>query len=70
MEIFFIAAAVTGMTVLFPIKGIVSLLAAVLVLIYCRITAYRDFGGYTGDVCGWFLQLCELAVLAVMVFIK
>jgi adenosylcobinamide-GDP ribazoletransferase len=26
----------------------------------------REFGGITGDLAGWFLQNCELAVLVVL----
>ncbi|HBI51358.1 MAG TPA: adenosylcobinamide-GDP ribazoletransferase, partial [Ruminococcaceae bacterium] len=32
--------------------------------IYYRISAYRNFGGITGDTEGWFLQLCEIAAPA------
>ena len=24
----------------------------------------KQFGGFTGDLAGWFLQICELAMLA------
>ncbi len=30
-------------------------------------TAVRQFGGVTGDLAGYFLQLCELAVLGCVV---
>ena len=30
-------------------------------------TAKREFGGTTGDLSGWFLQLCELSSLAGLV---
>jgi adenosylcobinamide-GDP ribazoletransferase len=26
--------------------------------------AYREFGGITGDLAGWFLQVCELVIAA------
>ena len=29
--------------------------------------AYRQFGGVTGDLAGWFLQVTELALTAVIV---
>ena len=35
-------------------------------LSYVR-TAKREFGGTTGDLSGWFLQLCELSSLAGLV---
>ena len=37
--------------------------AALLALWYYVKTAKREFGGTTGDLAGWFLQLCELAGL-------
>ena len=38
-----------------------------LALWYYVKTAKREFGGTTGDLAGWFLQLCELACLAGLV---
>jgi adenosylcobinamide-GDP ribazoletransferase len=29
--------------------------------------ALREFGGFTGDLAGWFLQVCELVILASLV---
>lgn len=37
--------------------------SALCILIY-RISAYRNFGGITGDTEGWFLQITETAILA------
>ena len=42
-------------------------LAAVLVFIYYRILAFRQFGGITGDTAGFFLQLCECAMVVALV---
>lgn len=39
--------------------GIFSVLSAFLVFAYYRISAYKRFGGTTGDVAGWFLVICE-----------
>ena len=41
--------------------------AAPLALWYYEKTAKREFGGTTGDLAGWFLQLCELACLVGLV---
>lgn len=57
----------TGMIFLRPVGGAAALAAALCTAAYCRHTAYKDFGGYTGDVCGWFLQLCELWTAAALV---
>ncbi|MBQ8159720.1 MAG: adenosylcobinamide-GDP ribazoletransferase [Clostridia bacterium] len=40
--------------------------AAVCLFVY-RGTAYRQFGGVTGDLAGWFLQVTELALSAVII---
>ena len=41
--------------------------AALAVFLFYRRMARRDFGGVSGDLAGWFLQLCELAMLAAAV---
>lgn len=43
------------------------LLAAALCVWYYRHMAYKQFGGVTGDLAGWFLQVTELALTAVIV---
>lgn len=45
------------------VLGLASLVAAALVFLYYRRLCNRQFGGVTGDLAGYFLQLCELAVL-------
>lgn len=56
----YISLAAAGMLLLSPIAGGAALLAAALCLLYYRRMAYRQFGGITGDLAGFFLQLCEL----------
>ncbi len=68
MEVFFIAASVSASLIISPVQGISAALTAALVLIFHRYAAYRDFGGITGDLCGWFLQVCEILMLAAVVF--
>ena len=70
MEIFFIVSAGTAAVVLFPVRGAVCLAVCAAVLFCCRHTAYKNFGGYTGDVCGWFQQLCEIWYLTAFVLTK
>lgn len=41
--------------------------AAALCLLYYRRMAYQHFGGVTGDLAGWFLQITELVLTAVIV---
>ena len=40
-----------------------ALTGALLALLYVRIMCYRQFGGITGDIAGYLVQLCELAAL-------
>ena len=52
-----------GMIALAPQPGGCAVAAAVLALLCYRALALRQFGGVTGDTSGFFLQLCELALL-------
>lgn len=58
-----ILIAVTALAVFFFGKYVLMWLAVVPVFVYYRYMAYKEFGGVTGDLAGWFLQLCELAIL-------
>ena len=50
--------------------GAAALITAALVFLYYRHMAYKNFKGITGDLAGWFLQVCELAVPFVLVMIS
>ena len=39
-------------------------------LLYYRVVSRREFGGITGDLAGWFLQLCELLGLLAVVILQ
>ncbi|MCM1334631.1 MAG: adenosylcobinamide-GDP ribazoletransferase [Bacteroides sp.] len=45
-----------------PVGG-AAIAGAGLCFVYYRVSAYKEFGGVTGDLAGWFLQLCEIAIL-------
>ena len=45
------------------ISGGLALFCAIMMFVYYRISAYKNFGGITGDTAGWFLQICEMAVM-------
>ncbi|MBP0970772.1 MAG: adenosylcobinamide-GDP ribazoletransferase [Oscillospiraceae bacterium] len=49
------------------LPGLLMLAAAAAVFVHYRASAYKHFGGITGDLCGWFLQRCELAMLTAAV---
>ncbi len=44
------------------LSGVLCVCAAIAVFIYYRWRSYEVFGGITGDLAGWFLCLCELAM--------
>lgn len=54
--------AAVGMVLIQPVAGLCALLAAAGVLVYYRVMCYRQFGGLTGDLAGYFLCLCELCM--------
>ncbi len=51
-------------------RGIAAAAAAVIVCALCRRMALKKFGGITGDIQGFFLQVCELAMAAVLVALQ
>ena len=57
------AAACAAMLWCSPVTGAAAMIGAGLCFLHYRITAYREFGGTTGDIAGWFLQRCELVML-------
>ncbi len=65
----FIAASAGGMIYVSALAGFAGILTSVIVFLSCRRKAYKTLDGITGDVCGWFLQKCELWMLAAIVLI-
>ena len=51
-----------------PLRGTTAAVAAVVVCLCCRRMAIKTFGGITGDIQGFFLQICELAMAYVVIF--
>ena len=49
--------------VFYGIYSLCAVIPAISVFLLYRRMSYRRFGGITGDIAGWFLQLCELSVL-------
>lgn len=62
--VIYLIAAVVAMLILNPLMALGAILPAVLILIYYHYVCMSRFGGITGDLAGWFLQLCELGMLA------
>ena len=51
-----------GMVLLSPVAGGLAVLGSGLLFLYYRRMSYREFGGITGDLAGWFMELCELSM--------
>lgn len=51
-------------------EGVAVLIAALLSVLYYRFMSRREFGGITGDLAGWFVQVMELAALAAVVLLQ
>ena len=67
-EILYVIVCTAAMMCINPYIGAGVTVVALLTFVYYRIFAYRTFGGITGDVAGYFLQLCELfCVLTVLI---
>jgi len=62
--------ASSAMIVLSGLAGAAGVVLAVVSLFLYRNMAIRKFGGVTGDTTGYFIQLCELAILAGVFFGK
>lgn len=52
------------------IAGVACVLTAFVVFIYYHHMAMKNFGGVTGDLCGYFLQVCELVMAFVTVLVS
>ncbi len=63
-----IIAAVCSAAVIYlnPYIGAAVSAALALTALYCKFLAAKQFGGITGDTCGYLIQLCELVSAAVI----
>lgn len=59
-ESIFVVVTCAAMLLLNPAGGMGAIMGAAVVFAYYRVFSYRTFGGITGDLAGYFLQLCEL----------
>lgn len=50
-----------------PAAGAAALAASACFYFFYKRMALKLFGGFTGDLAGWFLQVCELLILAAIV---
>lgn len=61
--VFVIIACVAAMLIFGGVTGIFAVFGAGLTFVFYRHFSYKNFGGITGDLAGWFLQICELSML-------
>lgn len=66
MIVYIVACAVV-MIVTEPVIGTICFVSALLVFVWYRVMSYGKFGGITGDLAGFFLQVCELVMAVVTV---
>ncbi len=64
VEIIYLIISAAAMIMTDPFCGAAAFLCSAAVFVYYRIFSSRFFGGITGDLAGYFLQLCELWVTA------
>ncbi|MCM1191087.1 MAG: adenosylcobinamide-GDP ribazoletransferase [Butyrivibrio sp.] len=65
-----LVSCIIGMTVLCPRYGLTGLAVGAGCFAWYRHMAYKNFGGVTGDLAGYFLQVCELGLLAGIVLVS
>ena len=61
------AICMAAMIWLDPARGATASASAVIVCLCCRRMAMKKFGGITGDIQGFFLQICELVMAYVVI---
>ncbi len=63
----YVIAAGGGMLLLEAFYGLAAISACTLIFCYYKKMSEKQFGGITGDLAGYFLQLCELSVVTAVV---
>lgn len=62
-----IAVCAAAMVIVSPVCGGAAGTACIAAFVGYRLYSYKQFGGITGDTAGWFLQICEIFILAAAV---
>ncbi|MCR4943037.1 MAG: adenosylcobinamide-GDP ribazoletransferase [Clostridium sp.] len=68
--IFYIILIAILMIYINAILGLGAFLSALSSFVYYKSMSYKNFGGITGDLAGFFLQICELMIMIVVVFLN
>lgn len=66
--ILYILFVTVGMIIVNLKLGLLCVVSAFIVFLYYRYMSVKEFGGITGDLAGFFLQICEL-VMAIIVIL-
>jgi adenosylcobinamide-GDP ribazoletransferase len=66
----FFALCIAGLIFIDPLTGGAMLAAAFICMIYLFFMSRRQFGGMSGDLAGFFLQIAELAMVLALVIIE
>lgn len=66
--VLYVLAAALAMILLEPAGGTAAVVGAFLTFWFYRRMSYRKFGGITGDLAGFFLQVCELVMALCVIF--
>ena len=69
MVVYFIVISI-AMILVNWLLGVVAITAALLVFWYYHRTSYKNFGGITGDLAGYFLCLCELFMAIAVIIVE
>jgi len=64
------AGSVAVMCFLNPAAGLLCIGGAVLSFVWYYLMSMKQFGGITGDLAGWFLQICELSTAICLAVIE
>ena len=65
-----VAVSGAAIAVTSPVEGGAALVGALLVCLYYWAMSEKQFGGVTGDLAGFFLQTCELAMVLAVVIVQ
>jgi adenosylcobinamide-GDP ribazoletransferase len=68
--VLYILIASGTMIYLHPVFGVVCAGTAFCVFFYYRVMSTKNFGGITGDLAGYFLQICELTMVLSLIICK
>ena len=70
MTVIWLVLASAFMIYTSPVAGVLETAAAIVCFFIYKQMSYREFGGITGDTAGWFVCVCETAMVVVTLFYR